>query len=492
MYRQNGTKNGTNGVRLVRVSPYDRRTIHGFEKKNDSRNNKKRRKTIFLAAAAVMCLVFACLGAVHIVFNADSNTGTDHVDAVRGKLSQRVNTKPVEMPKEDVVLAGEQHPPRVAIDPGHGGEDGGCSNGDILEKNLNLEIALLLEKKLQAMGLETMLIREDSDTHMSLEERVQRAQEAKADIYVSIHQNSYDGKNPDSVSGIETWYCGSSQGSRRLAQLVHKGTVEKTGARDRELRQTDELYVIREASMPSCLIETGFVSNTEECGALASAEYQEEIAAGIAQGIDYYFNPKTMYLTFDDGPSEENTAAVLDILKAHDIKATFFLVGENVERHPEIARRIVEEGHTVGIHCYRHDYKALYASVDAYVEDFQKAYDVILETTGVEVQLFRFPGGSVNNHNKEIYKDIIAAMTEKGYIYYDWNGSLEDAVKQSTPAQLVENGVNSTRGRKKVVMLCHDIIYNTTQCLEDLLDSLPEYKMEPLTPEVKPIQFGVS
>ncbi len=486
MYGQKTTRNGTDGIRLVRISPYDSRTVHGFEKKA----GKIKKKKAVILTAAIMTLAFVCFGAGYAMFRIGANIRQENTEAVRRKLSERKVQKPEQIPEEDiVVLADEQHMPRVAIDPGHGGEDGGCSREDILEKNINLELALLLEEKLQGMGLETVMIREDDDTYLTKEERVQLAQEEKADIYVSIHQNSYDGKNPDSVSGIETWYCGSSQGSRRLAQLVHKGAVEKTGARDRELRETNELYVVREASMPSCLIETGFLSNGEECMALASPEYQEKIVAGIAQGIDYYFHPKTMYLTFDDGPSEENTAAVLDILKAHDIKATFFLVGENVERHPDMARRIVEEGHTVGIHCYRHDYKEVYASVDAYLEDFQKAYDVILETTGVEVQLYRFPGGSINSYNKEVYKDIIARMTEKGYIYFDWNASLEDAVKHSTPSKLVENGVKSTLGRRKVVMLCHDIVYNTTQCLEDLLDSLPEYKMEPLTAEVKPVQF---
>ena len=64
--------------------------------------------------------------------------------------------------------------------------------------------------------------------------------------------------------------------------------------------------------------------------------------------LDLYLHPRTMYLTFDDGPSEENTNAVLDILKERNIKATFFLVGENVEKHPEVARRIAAEGHTIG------------------------------------------------------------------------------------------------------------------------------------------------
>lgn len=111
------------------------------------------------------------------------------------------------------------------------------------------------------------------------------------------------------------------------------------------------------------------------------------------------------------------------------------------------------------------------------------------EVTGVEVKLFRFPGGSINSYNRDVYGDIIEEMTEKGFIYFDWNGSLEDAVSKSTSEQLVENAVESTLGRKKVVMLAHDIVYSTVLCLEDLIDSFPEYRMEPLTEEITPIRF---
>ena len=160
-----------------------------------------------------------------------------------------------------------------------------------------------------------------------------------------------------------------------------------------------------------------------------------------------------------------------------------------MRKHPDVARRIVEEGHTIGIHCNNHDYKQLYKSVDSYLEDFQKAYDAVYEVTGVEAKLFRFPGGSVNAYNKTVGAEIIKKMTENGYIYFDWNASLEDAVKQSAPEALIQNAVSSTLGRKKVVMLAHDVVYNTTQCLEQLLDSFPEYEMKPLTVDVEPIQF---
>ena len=94
-----------------------------------------------------------------------------------------------------------------------------------------------------------------------------------------------------------------------------------------------------------------------------------------------------MYLTFDDGPSAENTSAVLDVLKSRNIKATFFVGGQNVRKHPDVARRIVAEGHTIGIHCNRHDYEQIYQSTASYLEDFNEAYKTVLEVTGVMLLL---------------------------------------------------------------------------------------------------------
>ena len=154
-----------------------------------------------------------------------------------------------------------------------------------------------------------------------------------------------------------------------------------------------------------------------------------------------------------------------------------------------MARRIVEEGHTIGIHCDVHDYETVYESVDSYIEDFEAAYQTVYEVTGVETKLFRFPGGSINSYNQEVNEAIIEEMTKRGYVYYDWNASLEDAVGDKTPEELIANGVSTTLGRKKIVMLAHDVVYGTGICLGDLLDALPEYKMEPLSEEVEPIQF---
>lgn len=198
---------------------------------------------------------------------------------------------------------------------------------------------------------------------------------------------------------------------------------------------------------------------------------------------------KTMYLTFDDGPSAKNTEKILDILKEREIKATFFVVGENVRKYPEVAKRIAEEGHTIGIHCDYHGYSSLYESVESYVADFEKAYETVLEVTGVEATLFRFPGGSINAYNQTVYEDIIIEMTNRGFIYFDWNASLEDAVKNPVGANLLQNARESTLGRKRIIMLAHDTVSETAKCLEELIDQFPEYQMKPLTQDVAPIQF---
>ncbi len=196
-----------------------------------------------------------------------------------------------------------------------------------------------------------------------------------------------------------------------------------------------------------------------------------------------------MYLTFDDGPSKEHTDKVLDVLKEKNVKATFFLIGEYVEKYPETARRIAAEGHTIGIHCYRHDYGEIYANKESYLADFQKAWDVVYKVTGVEAKLFRFPGGSVNAYNKGVREDIIAEMTARGFIYFDWNAGLEDAAGKYEPARLIKNARETTLGRKRIVMLAHDRVKNTALCLGDLIDQFSDYRMEPLTDKVEPIQF---
>lgn len=477
----------------------------------ETREQRKRRLYRKIYGLGV-CMCMVCLtamiatrlagaGGVRLLaeklWRARETTAVDRpLDGAVGETlwAQEIALPIVVMAAQEVISGGDEsgrtavHIPTVYLDPGHGGADEGCAREGVREKDLNLAIALLVRDQLKEQGYRVIMSRE-TDVYITKEARVEEANRSGADIYVSIHQNATE--EGSGVNGMEVWYTedDARPDSRRLALLIRQQTLKSTSAVERELRSDADFYVTGNTSMPACLIETGFLSNGAERRKLSLAEYRQQIAGGIVQGIACYFHPKTMYLTFDDGPSVENTGKVLDILRERNIKATFFLVGENVRRHPEMARQIVAEGHTIGIHCDNHDYDALYESVDSYVADFEKARQTVYEATGVETNLFRFPGGSVNAYNQKTGKAIVREMTARGYIYYDWNASLEDAVTDPDPKQLIENGVSTTLGRKKVVLLAHDVVGSTGLCLEELLDRLPEYEMKPLSEEVEPICF---
>lgn len=444
-----------------------------------------------MASSLALCLTCLAVFTIHRIPAGEVQAATDK-DIVFWPKYDDMGTASGDPVQFDLVqmqaFIEENAIPVIFVDAGHGGADAGCSKAGVEEKTINLEIALKVRDQLEARGYKVIMAR-DSDVYISKEERVELANASQADIYVSIHQNSTD--DGSDASGMEVWYDGSDEtrANKRLAQLIRQQTAKSTQVVERELRGNADFHVTGSTDMPACLIETGFLTNEKERNKLVTEEYQEQIALGIVQGIDYYFHPKTMYLTFDDGPSEENTEKVLDILKERGIHATFFLVGENVEQNPEIAQRIAAEGHTIGIHSNSHDYTEIYADVDSFIQDFEAAHQIIYEVTGVDAKLFRFPGGSINVYNTEVSEDIIEKMTELGYIYYDWNASLEDAAPETTPEELVSNGVSTTLGRQKVVMLAHDVVYNTGVCLEELLDSLPEYEIKALSEDVEPVQF---
>lgn len=183
--------------------------------------------------------------------------------------------------------------PLIVVDAGHGGVDDGCLGGGMLEKEINLQIAVAVKKRLEERGFRVLMLRE-TDEYLAKEERVELANSYQADAYISIHQNTYEGSDK-SVSGIETWYDGAddTRDNQRLAMLVHQETIRSTGAKERELWGIADFCVTGKTLMPACLIETGFLSNPEEGRKLSTAEYQEKIAEGIAKGVELYFHADT-------------------------------------------------------------------------------------------------------------------------------------------------------------------------------------------------------
>ncbi|MCL2519095.1 MAG: polysaccharide deacetylase [Oscillospiraceae bacterium] len=198
---------------------------------------------------------------------------------------------------------------------------------------------------------------------------------------------------------------------------------------------------------------------------------------------------KIMYLTFDDGPSPKVTPLVLDILKEHGIKATFFVVGAFAEVYPDLVRRVVDEGHAIALHSYTHDFREIYTSADAFMADLRKVDEAVCNITGVRSKIIRFPGGSVNGFNKVTYQEIVDAVNKAGYVFFDWNASLQDAVTNPVAAKLFDSAVTTVGEQRSVVMLVHDRIPQTAEILGELLDYFSDYSFEVITPDVSPVQF---
>ena len=198
------------------------------------------------------------------------------------------------------------------------------------------------------------------------------------------------------------------------------------------------------------------------------------------------YSEKVVYLTFDDGPSE-NTKEILDILKKNKVKATFFVTGYD-DTHREYIKEAYDQGHTIGLHTYSHDYASVYSSTDAYFADLKAVSDMVEEITGEKSTIIRFPGGSSNsisaNYSVGIMSKLVDMVTEKGYQYFDWNVSSGDAEGNNIPKeQIIE--MSCTDELNHINLLFHDSSPKdtTVEALDSIIQFYKDhgYKFYPLT-----------
>lgn len=179
-------------------------------------------------------------------------------------------------------------------------------------------------------------------------------------------------------------------------------------------------------------------------------------------------NGKVIYLTFDDGPGKY-TAQLLDVLAKYNVKATFFVVNTG---YTGTMQRIVNEGHSIGIHSATHEYKTIYASEDAFFADLEKMQGIIESSTGVKTYLMRFPGGSSNTvsaFNEGIMTRLTAAVEERGYRYFDWNVSSGDAGGTKSTEQVYENVISGVQKRDVSIVLQHDTKSYSVAAVEKII-----------------------
>lgn len=183
--------------------------------------------------------------------------------------------------------------------------------------------------------------------------------------------------------------------------------------------------------------------------------------SSVVKGIDSADNiagdgdQHLVYLTFDCNPGS-NTEAILDVLNEYQVKATFFVTGNASEEMKPIYQRIVNEGHTLGMHSYSNQYSTIYASTDAFHEDYTQISDYLYEVTGVRSNYYRFPGGSSNEISNVNMAEFVKILNQENVTYYDWNVSAGDASSDYTVEDVVSNVTNGIRKYKTSVVLLHD------------------------------------
>lgn len=180
---------------------------------------------------------------------------------------------------------------------------------------------------------------------------------------------------------------------------------------------------------------------------------------------------KIVYLTFDDGPTPKITEQILDVLKEQNVPATFFIVGKEIKGREPILKRIYEEGHSIGLHTYSHNFKMIYQSPDTFISEMDKTNTAINEVLGTNVQFqaIRFPGGSAGHLTQSFYEKLC----EKGYLVFDWNVDLKDGVKASlSPETFLANSKKcSDKGTRRIILAhCNSNNINTCKALKQIID----------------------
>ena len=204
------------------------------------------------------------------------------------------------------------------------------------------------------------------------------------------------------------------------------------------------------------------------------------------------------YLTFDDGPSSI-TNSVLDILKKYNVKATFFVINSGSYNKTTLQRE-VNEGHTIGLHAYDHNYAIAYKDDNSYLDGIDKLRAKVKADTGFDSHYIRFPGGSSNTISKRYSKGIMSRITktakQRGYKYYDWNVDDDDAGRARTADDCYNNVVRELRPNRSNIVLMHDFGTN-----KKILEALPRiieycqkngYTMLPIDDNTPEIHHGIS
>ena len=167
---------------------------------------------------------------------------------------------------------------------------------------------------------------------------------------------------------------------------------------------------------------------------------------------------KTIYLTFDDGPSYL-TNEILDILKEENVPATFFVTSHQIDKYQNIIKREYTENHTVAIHTATHNYSYIYSSEQNYFNDLNEIRNKVFNIIGEKPRIIRLPGGSSNTISKKYSPGIMTRITEilthNDFYYYDWNIDSMDASGRIDENQIYNNVITHLKSGTNIILM-HD------------------------------------
>lgn len=277
---------------------------------------------------------------------------------------------------------------------------------------------------------------------------------------------------------------------------IRLGFVKRELDRTREelnwyLEQQSEIYFTENTDDPLVEDTEEPVSEPETVASVSLSD--DEVDKLRLSDDELYDGYRKVYLTFDDGPSS-NTDDILDILAEYNVKATFFVIKKEGRNFEKLYRRIVDEGHTIGMHSCTHEYSVVYKDRESFMQDTKTLRDYIYLVTGVESNFYRFPGGSSNRVSRVDVKTLAGDLHREGIEYFDWNVSSQDSAGGiHTRDDIYNSATARITNYDEVIILFHDTNskVTTVEALPDIIkyiQSLDNTVILPITDGTRPIQ----
>lgn len=190
--------------------------------------------------------------------------------------------------------------------------------------------------------------------------------------------------------------------------------------------------------------------------------------------------PNKIYLTFDDGIAPQLTKQFVDMLNKHNVKGTFFLIGNTLAENQKDLQDLINSGHAIGVHSFTHESHLLYRSKDAFIKEMLKTRDEIENLTGIKTNLLRFPFGS-KNHVFKLDTDLEQRLHDLNFRIFDWNVDTNDGVYPNNSPYKIYKASLSDKNEVILLMHCTSLNKNSLIALDDII---PHYKSKNYSFEV--------